>query len=67
MAEKKKETKVQKFRLLKNPKQESLMQVYYVDGNAINVPKTGYYFSMDKSMDKVIEALKKDFGFVEAK
>ena len=57
-----------KFRLLKNPNQTANSQVYFNEENqAINVPKNGYHFSMDKAMDKTIEFLKKNHGFVEVK
>jgi len=68
MALKKTTKKINKnYRLLKHPDQTAEIQVYYAFGvEAINVPKEGYYFSLDKSMDKTIEDLKKQ-GFVEVK
>lgn len=64
-----KTTKVKKnFRQYKNPNQTSEVQIYFdQDHHAINVPKDGYCFSLDKEMDKSIEFLKKEYGFVEVK
>lgn len=57
-----------KFRLLKNPEQTADMQTYYAFGTeAIVVPKEGYHFSLDKEMDKTIEYLIEELGFVEVK
>lgn len=58
--------KKKKYRLLKNPNQTSELQIYYTKDNvALVVPKSGYYFSLDKSMDEVIDYLKKEKGFIE--
>ncbi|MBW6469615.1 MAG: hypothetical protein K0A90_00155 [Methanosarcinaceae archaeon] len=58
--------KDKKFRLLKNPKQTADEVVYYINGvEAVTVPKSGYYFSMDKEMDGAVEFLKKELGFIE--
>jgi hypothetical protein len=55
-----------KFRLLRNPEQTSEVQVYMdQEHTAINIPKNGYHFSMDKEMDKTIQFLKDTYGFVE--
>jgi hypothetical protein len=67
MAEKQKKESVEKrFRLLKNPNQTAEAQTYQnYDGSYIVVPKNGYHFSLDKEMDKTIDFLKENHGFVE--
>lgn len=62
----KEKEKPKTFRLLRNPKQTSDVEIYYINGNeAVSVPKSGYHFSMDKAMDKAVTYLKKELGFVE--
>ncbi len=64
----KEKTQEKTFRLLKNPNQTALEQSYQLqDGTMITISKEGYHFSMDTAMDKSIDFLKKNHGFVEVK
>lgn len=60
--------KPRKFRLMRNPNQTAAEQTYSDQNNcAVVVPRTGYYFSMDKEMDETVEFFKKEHGFIEVK
>jgi len=55
-------------RLLINKNQTADEQIYFnQDSHAVTVPKTGYHFSDDKSMDATVDYFIKKLGFTLVK